>query len=150
MKKYTLNGKWSLTGGGYSCEGTVPGSVYSFLLDNNLMDDPHWRRNEREAVKILENDFTYSRKFDFAKPDCPVILHCDGLDTLCEIFINGKLIGTTDNMHCFYEFDITDFLTNGENEISILCKSPNNYVKMKTAQLDMPAMREPLRGFSYL
>ena len=150
MKKYTLNGNWSLTGGGYSCEGTVPGSVYSFLLDNDLMDDPHWRGNEMEAVKILENDFTFSRKFDFAKPDCPVILHCDGLDTLCEIFINGKLIGTTDNMHCFYEFDITDFLTNGENEISILCKSPNNYVKMKTAELDMPAMREPLRGFSYL
>ena len=60
MKKYTLNGKWSLTGGGYSCEGTVPGSVYSFLLDNNLMDDPHWRGNEMEAVKILENDFTFS------------------------------------------------------------------------------------------
>ena len=38
MKKYLLNGTWNMAGGGYACEGSVPGSVYSFLLENKLMD----------------------------------------------------------------------------------------------------------------
>ncbi|MBE6770081.1 MAG: glycoside hydrolase family 2 protein [Ruminococcaceae bacterium] len=150
METFSLNGKWSLTGGGYNCEGTVPGSVYSFLLNNNLIDDPHWRGNEMEAVKILENDFTFSRKFDFKKANFPVLLHCDGLDTLCDIFLNNTLIASTDNMHRFYEFDVTDILADGENEIKIICHSPNNYVKAKHLTEAVPESQEPLRGFSYL
>ena len=37
MKKYSLNGIWKMTGNGYTVEGKIPGSVYSFLyLDNHL------------------------------------------------------------------------------------------------------------------
>lgn len=41
MKKISLNGIWNMTGNGFDCNGTVPGSVYSFLLDNGLMKDPY-------------------------------------------------------------------------------------------------------------
>ncbi|MBE6766605.1 MAG: hypothetical protein E7550_03350, partial [Ruminococcaceae bacterium] len=63
MKRYNLCGEWKMTGGGHECVDVVPGSVYSFLLKNGLMADPYYRDNELEATKIMENDFTFSRKF---------------------------------------------------------------------------------------
>ena len=43
MQRFDLNGTWTLSGGGYDCRGVIPGSVYSFLLDNKLIDDPYYR-----------------------------------------------------------------------------------------------------------
>ena len=67
MKKFLLNGTWQLTGGGYKTEGQIPGSVYSILLNNNLMEDPYYRDNESKALEIIDNEFTFSRKFVFEK-----------------------------------------------------------------------------------
>ena len=40
MRKFSLNGVWNMCGGGYECEGEIPGSVYSFLLNKCMMPDP--------------------------------------------------------------------------------------------------------------
>ena len=39
MERIALNGVWNMAGNGYHCFGTVPGSVYCFLLENELRDD---------------------------------------------------------------------------------------------------------------
>ena len=151
MKKQMLNGLWHMTGGGYDCSDTVPGSVYSFLLNNALIPDPHYRTNELDATDILENDFTFSRTFTFEKTaDAPILLHCDGLDTLCDLYINGKSVGYTDNMHRTYEFDVTALLENGENEISAVFYSPNKYIKAKQAVDPVPGNGDTLEGFCHL
>ncbi len=150
MKKFILNGQWNMSGGGYNCNGTIPGSVYSFLLDNNLMDDPFYRDNERDALKLMENDFDFSKKFNFEKSDYPVLLHCDGLDTLCDIYLNGKQIANTDNMHRTYEFDVTDILINGENEIKITCLSPNKFVREMHQKEYLRGCGDALLGHPYL
>lgn len=41
----------------------VPGSVYADLLRNGRMEDPFWRDNEMEALKLMENDFEYICSF---------------------------------------------------------------------------------------
>ncbi len=150
MKKFSLNGTWSMSGGGFNCDGTIPGSVYSFLLDNKLMDDPYYRDNERGALKLMENDFDFSKKFVFDKSDSPVLLHCDGLDTLCDIYINGKKIAHTDNMHRTYEFDVTDALLDGENEIKITCLSPNKFVREMYEKENIYGCGDALKGSPYL
>lgn len=150
MKKLLLNGTWQMTGGGYTCDGIVPGSVYSFLLDKELIPDPYYRTNELEALKILENDFEFSRRFDFEKPDTPVLLHCDGLDTLCDININGKHIAHTDNMHRSYEFDVTDVLINGENTIKICFASPNKFVREMFEKDPLPGNGDTLKGHVHI
>ena len=66
MKKYTLNGTWSLHGAGYNTNGTIPGSVYSFLLDAKLIDDPFYRDNELKALALMDNEFSFSRKFEYS------------------------------------------------------------------------------------
>ncbi len=150
MKKYFLNGSWNMSGGGYNCDGTVPGSVYSFLLNKELIPDPYYRTNELEATKILENDFDFSRKFDFKKPDYPVLLHCDGLDTLCDIYINSKHIAHTDNMHRSYEFDVTDALLGGENEIKLTFASPNKFVREMNEKDPVFGNGDTLKGHAHL
>ena len=131
MTRLSLNGIWQMTGAGYECEGTVPGSVYSFLLDNNLMEDPFYRQNEIEAYKILEHEFEFDKTFEFAPTGDKVLLHCDGLDTLCDIYINGVHVAHTDNMHRTYEFDVTDLLKAGENTIRLVFAPPIPYITEK-------------------
>ena len=92
MKKLSLSGKWRMTGNGYDCIGTVPGSLYSFLLENKLMDDPYYRDNEFSALELTYHDYTFERTFDFSPEGGRHFLHFDGLDTFCDVYLNGKLI----------------------------------------------------------
>ena len=150
MIRQELNGRWRMTGAGFDCEGTVPGSVYSFLLENQLVQDPFYRENELEALKILENEFSFSKTFSFLPDGNRVLLHCDGLDTLCDIYLNGTHIAYTDNMHRTYEFDVSDVLQKGENEIRIAFHPVDPYIKKKHAEHPVPAARSPLHGFSHI
>ncbi len=134
MKRISLNGIWQMRGAGMECEGTVPGSVYSFLLSNQLMEDPFYGMNELDALKLMDNTFTFTKNFDFAPTGDPVLLHCDGLDTLCDIYINGEHLAYTDNMHRTYEFDVTALLVSGNNEIRLVFHPPIPYITEKQKQ----------------
>jgi len=129
VEKLSLNGIWQMEGGGFKCQSNVPGSVYSFLLNNNLIADPYFRDNELKTLELLENEFAFSRTFHIEKTNYQMLLHCDGLDTLCDIFINNQHIAHTDNMHRSYEFDVTNSLRKGENEIKLIFASPNKFVR---------------------
>lgn len=150
MKKFNLRGIWQMQGGGFSTEGTVPGSVYSFLLDKGLMEDPFYRDNELKALALMDNEFTFFKVFSYAKPNCPVLLHCDGLDTLCDIYINGEFVAHTDNMHRSYEFDVTNNLKNGENEIKLIFPPLDPYIKAKYYEHPFSPAGDCMEGYGYL
>lgn len=150
MLRQELSGRWHMTGGGFECDGTIPGSVYSFLLENKLAEDPFYRENELEALKILEHEFSFSRRFSFVPGSHRVTLLCEGLDTLCDIYLNDIHIAYTDNMHRTYEFDVSNILKEGENEIRILFHPIDPYIKKKHAEHPVPAARSPLHGFSHI
>ena len=82
MEKFYLNGVWNISGGKYNTTGKVPGSVYSALLENGLMEDPFYRDNEAKALAIMDDEFTFSREFYYEKKSDSVILVCEGIDTL--------------------------------------------------------------------
>jgi len=147
MKKYTLNGTWSLHGAGYNTNGTIPGSVYSFLLDAKLIDDPFYRDNELKALALMDNEFSFSRKFEYSSKNT-TLLHCDGLDTLCDIYINDTHIAHTENMHRTWEFDVTNALCDGENEIRIDFHPVVAYIKEKQAKEPVPPyINDCITGF---
>lgn len=150
MREYSLNGKWKMTGGGFECEGNVPGSLYSFLLDAGLMEDPYYRDNELYALEITHNDYTFERKFEFSKGDDKYLLHFDGLDTFCDVYLNGKHIAYTDNMHVTYEFDVTDSLLDGENEIKVICHEIHSYIKERVKDIDLFCNIQSLAGTGYV
>lgn len=150
MKVFPLNGKWLLTGGGYQTEGIVPGSVYSFLLDANLMPDPFYRDNELKALALMDQDFTFSKTFTYHAQNT-VFLHCDGLDTLCDIYINGKHIAYTDNMHRTWEMNVSQVLQDGENRIELVFHPVDPYIKEKQAkEVVLPGARECTYGFPHI
>lgn len=136
MKALSLNGTWRMTGGGYDVCGTVPGSMYSFLLNAGLMEDPYYRDNEFSALALSHNDYTFERTFTFEKGAHRYLLRFEGLDTLCDVSLNGTHVAHTDNMHVTYEFDVTDKLTDGENRLTVVCRNPDPLIKEKSKSFD--------------
>ena len=145
MNKIKLSGQWQMSGNQYTCTGTVPGSVYSFLLENGLMDDPYFRQNEISATKLADSDYTFTRSFSFNNPGEAALLCCEGLDTLCDIYINGTFVGHTHNMHRRYEFSVGGLLR-FENEIKLIFRSANKFFKEANNINPTPENLETLVG----
>lgn len=153
MEKLTLNGAWTLDIPGSAfpqIPATVPGSVYHDLLTAGQIPDPFYRDNENEALKIMDNDFVYSRSFtvpvSLLENDA-VVLHCDGLDTLATVTVNGTVVGTAKNMHRTYEFDVKDVLKAGENEITVKFDSPTRFIKAAYAESRADGSTDAMVGF---
>ena len=67
MEKFELNGKWHIKSNTYDVVGDVPGSVYSALLANGLMEDPFYRDNEAKALAVIDEEFTFTKEFEYEK-----------------------------------------------------------------------------------
>ena len=153
MEKLTLNGAWTLDIPGSAfpqIPATVPGSVYHDLLTAGQIPDPFYRDNENEALKIMDNDFVYSRSFTVPASlleNDAVVLHCDGLDTLATVTVNGTVVGTAKNMHRTYEFDVKDVLKAGENEITVKFDSPTRFIKAAYAESRADGSTDAMVGF---
>ncbi len=154
----SLSGTWTLEASDRSLlaspvPAAVPGSVYAALLAAGRMEDPHWRDNEFPALGIMDGDFTFSRRFtaDGDLLACrQVLLRCEGLDTVAEIRINGRLAGQADNMHRIYEFDIAALLRPGDNTIGIRFDSPVRTIRSRYAATPVDGTRDAMRGFPLL
>lgn len=149
MKKILLDGIWNMSGNGFNCSGKIPGSVYSFLLSNGLMEDPYYRQNEYSALRLMDHDYTFYRNFEIDRGNSPILLCCDGLDTLCDIYINGEFVAHTENMHRSYEFDISPFIKES-NEIKLIFRSANQYFKKKNSEEKVIGFEDPLAGYMHL
>lgn len=154
MQKLNLCGRWELAlSGGIRCTGTIPGSVYSILLENRQMEDPYWRENELSALQLItENDFTLSRTFTLPEGfvNLPsVLLRCEGLDTVCTAYINGVEIGSACNMHRTYEFEAAPALQAGENRLEIRFTSPVRYIREELEKDYIGGSGDAMRGFPH-
>ena len=150
MKRIDLNGIWRMQGNGYDCTGTIPGSVYSFLLANGLMADPWYRDNELAATELMDHEYAFSRNFSYEPDGIPVLLCCDGLDTLCDLYLNGTHVAHTGNMHRGYEFDISQLLRAGENELRLIFHPADAYIKEKLKSSPVFGAPEGMKGFGNL
>lgn len=150
MKRTFLNGKWQMFSLDGVYEGNVPGSVYSFLhVDNDVLPDPYYRDNESIYTDLTEKDFTFEKAFDFTPTTNPVSLVFDGLDTLCEIYLNGKLIAKTDDMHLRYAFDVSDKLVNGKNLLKVVCRSINDFIRRKQSLSKLFGATDCMQGYPH-
>lgn len=136
MQYLDLNGTWILRKKD-SHDGinvTIPGTVLSGYLENGKIADPFYRLNEAKASAVLEDDFEFERTFFIsaaAIKEKKQLLMCEGLDTICEIYINGMIVGRSDNMHRTWYFDANHFINEGENVIKVVCKSPHQARKVR-------------------
>lgn len=132
---------------------SVPGSVFSDLLKNHKMEDPYYRDNELESLKLMEQDYEYKRNFNTSKDmlSCEeVMLHFDGLDTLADIYLNGNHIAYVDNMHRTWEFEVKKYLKEEANELKILFHSPTKFIKEADEKQHIGGSEDAMRGFPQL
>lgn len=129
MNKILLNNNWTMrrTDSEDKLPATVPGSVYSDLLDNGQMENPFWKDNEIEALKLMDFDYEYETSFDadesFLNAD-QTILRFDGLDTLADVYLNDTHIITANNMHRTWECDVKALLKKSGNTLQVIFHSP--------------------------
>ena len=155
METISLNGQWAMR-----CveekewhEARVPGTVYTDLLRDGLIEDPFWRENELKTFPLMEKDYEYRRSFTLKAEDLKAdaaILRCEGLDTLCAVEINGKELGRADNMHRTWEWDALSLLREGENEIRVVFDSPLRYVAAENEKRPCWQTTDATPGFPHI
>ncbi|BBA95318.1 putative beta-mannosidase [Actinacidiphila reveromycinica] len=96
---------------GGSVPARVPGCVHTDLLAAGTIPDPYLDRNETEVAWVGRADWTYAT----ALPPLAGTGHeradlvFDGLDTVAEVKVGGRVLGETRNMHRAYRFDVTEW-----------------------------------------
>ncbi len=156
MIKESLNGLWKLSWEGMPCEeipGAIPGSVYSFLQDAGLMEDPYYRDNELKALPLMERDYVFTKAFDAPESITESrrqVLRFDGIDTVADIYLNDVLLGHADNMHCTWEYEVAGILRLHDNLLRVHLSSPTKYIREKDAQHHLGGSYESMRGFPHL
>ena len=161
MKQQLLSSGWMLTIpednvyhiGPDPIPATIPGSVYSCLLENKLMPDPYWRDNELDALKLMENDFLFTEHFVPEKEVLSsdrVILKFDGIDTIADITLNGIFLGHTENMHRSFEFDVKELLKEGENELAVKFFSPLKFCAASHEKIKNMESTDAVPGYPQL
>ncbi|MEK3887920.1 beta-mannosidase [Bacillus sp. FSL K6-3431] len=155
MLKVDLNGQWKMqeTGTAEWLDVWVPGSVMNDLLEHGKIEDPFYRDNENIGLDIAANDYTYTRTFTVKEElltNDQIVLLCEGVDTLAEIIINGEVVGTTNNMHRTYEIDVQQFLTAGDNEITVKFASPLHYIQEQQKERPLAGVEHAVEGYPHL
>jgi len=151
MEKFSLNGKWQIKSNTYDVVGDVPGSVYSALLACGKMDDPFYRDNERTALTIMDEEFVFTREFEYTKKSDSVLLVCEGIDTRCDLYINDKFVTHTNNMHRTYYIEVAPYLADGKNVIKAVFPPHDAYIKAKTKEKELTSGSGATTiGFAYV
>ncbi|GGG85947.1 beta-mannosidase [Paenibacillus radicis (ex Gao et al. 2016)] len=155
MQLLTLNGVWNMkrTDEAEWINGTVPGSVFNDLLQAGKMEDPFFRDNEYDALELSKFDYEYKRNFTVEQDTLHhdvVLLRCEGLDTLCEVFINGSSVLKADNMHRTYEIDVKNTLVAGDNTIHIVIQSATLYALEKEKEQHLSSCADAVPGISHI
>ena len=139
-KKTMLTGSWRIDGNSpdnaerISMNGTVPGHVHTDLMNNNYIKDLFWRDNDKQFSWVEDWFWSYEKAFVFDKGESfsKHYLDFEGIDTFAEVYLNGKLVGKTNNMFISYRFDVTDSILNGRNTILVKILPCNEFTKDKT------------------
>ncbi len=104
-----------------ACE--APGDTYAALVAAGRLAHPYKGQNEAAAEWVQKKEWWWKSSFESsAAADAEhVELVFEGLDTFCDIYVNGELLGSANNMFRGWRFDVRPLLrSDGANEILIV------------------------------
>lgn len=128
---FCLNGEWDYSIGGQDAPEQYEGKILV----------PFSPESELSGVQkqLMPEDYLHYRRY-FTLPDNfikdRVLLHFGAVDQECEVSVNGKWIGSHKGGYLPFDFDITEALVSGENELYVRVrdmteKSPHARGKQK-------------------
>lgn len=97
---------------------SVPGCLESELMQAGKLEDLYFSTNTLNAQKLEDVHVWYFTKVDVQNEK--QFLRFEGIDTFSDIYINGQLVKSTDNM--FISYDVDQNLHIGENEVVVHIK----------------------------
>ena len=143
MEIINLAGKWKLIrlSDGSERPMRVPGDIYSTLIHTGELPDPYFAENELKAQWPGKEDWKIERSFSvseqFLRPKTAKLL-IEVIDTIGEVYLNGKLLGTSNNMFRRFEVDPKPSLRLGENTLAIIIRSPEQAAAREASILPYP------------
>ena len=110
-----------------SVKATVPGNCELDLVHAGILPPPEIGLNVLKLRRYEGCQWLYTRTFD--APAVPAdgsraVIVFGGIDTLADIFLNGRKIGEAENMFIEHRFTVTDSLKKGRNTLQVLLRSP--------------------------
>ncbi len=128
-----------LTRLGYlSVDATVPGNFELDLERAGLFPDPFYGMNPLLLQKWEDRHLWYVRSFlydgEVTGREC---LHFGGIDTVADVYLNGRLLGHSENMLISHTFPATGLHT-GENELLVHISPAFLLAREQEMDLDTP------------
>lgn len=148
-----LNSGWTLKTQKYgSLPCSVPCSLYSVLLDCKKIENPYYRENEYISTSICDDDCDFETAFE-----CPhelldkekIVLTFEGVDTIADICLNGKKLGSADNMHCIWRYNVKGILAE-KNTLSVHIYSPNKWISEKQKNRRLWGVSSTMDGYTHM
>ena len=135
---------------GLTC--TLPADMYSVLFAHGIIPDPYYGLNELDLTDLSRKDCTFYSEFSLTNDELlreRIMLSFYGLDTICDIYFNDKLLDSVKNCHRLYEYDIKA-LARENNEIRLEFKSPVNYYEAIEKSHHLYTNCDSLKGAAHL
>lgn len=106
---------------------SMPSCVHKELIAHKLIPHPYYGENEKLVQWIENENWQYRTTFNLTKEDVKnehTVLCFEGLDTYCDVYLNGSKILSADNMFVEHKCDVTGLLKEGENRLFLNFFSP--------------------------
>jgi beta-mannosidase len=136
-----LHENWmvSSTDGKQSYPATVPGNIFSDLMDNEIIEDPFVGENEYKVQWVSDSVWVYKSTFTLPNTVLDkehITLNFDGLDTYATVLLNGEALLNTNNAFRSYKVPVKGLLTE-ENTIEIQFEPTSTHENKAKSQLDV-------------
>ena len=126
-------------------QATVPGTVHTDLLKNNLIKDPFLGTHEDSLQWIGEQQWQYKNVFQVEKSQLNKENHTlifQGLDTYANVWLNDTLIVQADNAFRTWKVDVSKIIRE-ENTLAITFQSP---IAIDSTKAKMLSYELPVSG----
>jgi beta-mannosidase len=124
-------------------EAQVPGNLELDLQRNGVIEEPFYGLNILDLRSFETAHVWYSRRFEAAaKAGHEAYLLFEGIDCFAEIYLNGKHIGSCDNMLIPHEFAVGNYLQD-HNELLVHIRPA--FVEAKKFDYPAATLADPLR-----
>ena len=131
---------------------TVPGTVLSSYLDQNMLPNPNFGENQQYiSDSYFLSPFVYRTRFSlphsrrYGIDDERLLLHFDGINWKAMVFLNGSSVGIIEGAYTDACFDITSMLT-ADNRLEVIVMPPDHPGMTKANTLERCASNGGVLG----
>lgn len=142
MIKQSLHGIWTLKPADKKLSLSkkdlsvqFPGDIHSALLEQDIICDPYYAKNELDVQWVGQNDWICEKEFlvkkNFIQGQQFIIL--DTVDTYVHVFVNNIEAGFCNNFFKKWRFPVSSLIKEGKNTIKLVFESAEKHAVQRAS-----------------